>query len=196
MLFSHSVVSNSLRPHGLQHARVLCSWGFSRQGYWSLLPCSLPGDLPNPGLLHCRWILYWLSHQGSYIVKATIFPLVKYVCESWTIKKAEHWRTDAFKLWRWRRLLRIPWTARRSNQSKLKEINPEYSLEELMLKLKLRYFDHLIWRADSLENILMVGKIEGKRRRTLQRMWLDSITYSMDTSLSKLQKTLKDRDKI
>ena len=111
------------------------------------------------------------------IVKAMVFPVVMYGCESWTIKKAEHWKIDAFELWCWRRLLRIPWTARRSNQSILKKINPEYSLERLVLKLKLRYFGHLMQRADSLEKTLMLGKIEGRRRRGWQRMrWLDGIT--------------------
>ena len=117
-----------------------------------------------------------------------------YGCESWTIKKAEPQRTDAFKLWFWRRLLRLPWTARKSNQSILKEINPEYSLEGLMLKLKLQYFGHLMWGADSLGKTLMLGKIEGKRRRGQQRMgWLDGITYPMDINLSKLWKTVKEK---
>ena len=115
-----------------------------------------------------------------HLVKAMVFPVVMYGCESWTIKKAEHWRTDAFELWYWRRLLRVPWTARRSNQSILKEISPEYSLEGLMLKLKLQYFGHLIQRIDSLEKTLMLGKSEGRRRRGPQRMrWLDGITDSM-----------------
>ena len=128
------------------------------------------------------------------IVKAMIFPVVRYECENWTIKKAEHQRIDAFELWCWRRLLRAPWTERRSNQSILKEINPEYSLEGLMLKLKLQYFDHLIQRADSSEKTLMLGKIEGRRRRGWQRIrWLDSITDSMDMDLSKLQEIVKDR---
>ena len=118
-----------------------------------------------------------------------------YGCERWTLKKAESWRIDAFKLWCWRRLLRIPWTARRSNQSILKDINPKYSLEGLMLKLKLQYFGHLMWRADSLEKTLMLGKIEGKRRRGWQRLrWLDSITDSMEMNLSKLWEIAKDRE--
>ena len=121
-----------------------------------------------------------------------VFPVVMYGCESWTIKKAECQRIDAFELWRWRRLLRVPWTARRSNQSILKESNPEYSLEGLILKL--RYFDHLMWRADSLEKTLMLGKIEDRRRRGRQKMkWLDSFTNSLDENLSKLQEIVEDR---
>ena len=127
-----------------------------------------------------------------HIVKAMVFPVVTYGCESWTIKKAECWRIDAFEVSCWRRLLRVPWTAR-SNQSSLKAINPEYSLEGLLLKLKLQYFGPLMWRTDSLEKTLMLGKIEGRRRREWQRTrWLDGITDSMNTS--KLQEMAKDRE--
>ena len=148
------------------------------------LRCLLLGRKVMTNLQHTKKQRHTLPTK-VHLVKAMVFPVITYGCESWTIKKGEHGRIDVFELWCWRRLLRVPWTARRSNQSILKEISSEYSLEGLMLKLKLQYSGHLMQRADSFEKTLMLGKIEGRRRRGQQRMrWLDGITDSMDVSLS------------
>ena len=180
-----SSVYGILQERIVEGITISFSWGSSRPRDWTCISCV------SPALQADCWPSEPSGKPKVHMLKAIVFPVIMYWCETWTIKKAEHWRIDVLELWCWRRLLRVPWTLRRSNKPILKEISLEYSLKELMLRLQ--YFGQLKQRADSLKKNLMLGKIEGRRRGWQRRRWMDVITYSVDMSLSKLQEILKDR---